>query len=139
MMTKEDVLKFINDNPVFCLGTTQDNVPHVRNMKLYRSDEDGIIFNTGENKDLHKQLTHNPRVELCFYNAQQGIQVRIAGTVEELEDIELKKEIISNYPFLKEWVDKEGYDVLVVYCLKSGVATGWTMEDNLKPKEYIQL
>jgi uncharacterized pyridoxamine 5'-phosphate oxidase family protein len=108
-------------------------------MLLYRADDDGLIFVTGENKDLNKQLTGQPEVEMCFFGQKEGRQIRVAGTVEELEDIELKKQIVKSFPFLKEWVDKEGYDVMVVYCLKNGKATIWTMEANFKPKEYIQL
>jgi len=138
-MTREEIFEFIRSNPLFALATSQDNKPHARIMMLYRADENGIIFSTGENKDVHKQLTVNPQVEMCFYNSQQGLQVRISGTVEALEDIQLKKQVVEDYPFLKKWVDKEGYDVLILYCLKAGRAVTWTMETNFKPKQYIQL
>ena len=138
-MTKEQVFEFIQKNPVFSLATAEDNKPYVRLMMLYRADENGIIFNTGENKDVHRQLQTNPQVELCFYNQEQGLQVRIDGTVEVLEDLELKKRVVADFPFLKEWVDKEGYEVLICYCLKNAKATTWTMETNFKPKEFIQL
>jgi len=138
-MTKNEVFEFIRNNPVFALATAEDNKPYVRMMLLYRADENGIIFNTGENKDVYRQLSSNEVVELCFYNAEQGRQIRISGSVEEIEDLELKKQVVRDFPFLKEWVDREGYDVLVVYCLKGGKATTWTMETNFKPKEYIQL
>jgi pyridoxamine 5'-phosphate oxidase len=138
-MTKEEVFEFIRKNPVFGLATADDNKPHVRMMMLYRADENGIIFNTGENKDVHRQLTVNPQVEMCFYSAEEQRQVRIGGTVEVLEDLELKKQVVKDYPFLKEWVDREGYEVLIVYCLKNGRAAAWTMETNFKPKEYVQL
>ncbi|MCJ7777145.1 MAG: pyridoxamine 5'-phosphate oxidase family protein [Sedimentisphaerales bacterium] len=126
-MTKGKVFEFIKNSPVFALATAEDNKPHVRMMMLYRADDNGIIFNTGENKDVHRQLSKNPNVELCFYNAEQGRQVRVFGSVEEIEDLELKKQVVKDFPFLKEWVDREGYDVLVVYCLKRGKATVWTM------------
>lgn len=106
---------------------------------LYRADEEGIIFNTGENKDVHRQLAANPKVEMCFYSPQDERQVRIEGTVEVLEDLELKKQIVKDYPFLKEWVDSKGYDVLIVYCLKAGRAISWTMQADLQPKQFIQL
>jgi pyridoxamine 5'-phosphate oxidase len=138
-MTKEEVFEFIKKNPVFALATAQDNKPHVRNMMLYRADENGIIFNTGENKDVHRQLTANPQVEMCFYNADEGRQLRVSGTVETLEDLELKKRVVADYPFLKDWVDREGYEVLIVYALRNARATTWTMETNFQPKEYIQL
>jgi uncharacterized pyridoxamine 5'-phosphate oxidase family protein len=138
-MKKEEIFEFIRNNPVFALATAEDNKPHVRNMMLYRADEDGIIFNTGENKDVRRQLQANPQVELCFYNPDQQLQIRIQGTVEVLEDIELKKQVVEDFPFLKEWVDREGYEVLIVYRLKNAKATPWTMETTFQPKEYIQL
>jgi len=138
-MTREEIFQFIKENPVFAIATAEDNKPHVRFMMLYRADENGIIFNTGENKDVHKQLTQNPQVELCFYSPEKNTQVRIEGTVEVLDDIELKKRIVADYPFLKAWVDKEGYDVLICYCLKGGLATPWTMQTNFQPKQYIQM
>ncbi|UCF43231.1 MAG: pyridoxamine 5'-phosphate oxidase family protein [Planctomycetota bacterium] len=138
-MTKEEIFEFIRKNPVFGLATADDNKPHVRMMMLYRADENGIVFTTGENKDVHRQLSANPQVEMCFYSGEEQRQVRIGGTVEVLEDLELKKQVVRDYPFLKEWVDREGYDVLIVYCLKNGRATVWTMETNFQPKEYIQL
>ena len=138
-MTKNEILEFIRKNPVFALATVEDNEPHVRMMLLYRADENGVTFVTGENKDLNKQLTNEPDVEMCFYNANEERQIRISGSVEEIEDLALKKQIVKDFPFLKEWVDREGYDVLVVYCLKHGKAAVWTMELNFKPKEYVQL
>jgi pyridoxamine 5'-phosphate oxidase len=138
-MTKSEILEFIGKNPVFALATADENEPHVRMILIYRADDDGLIFVTGENKDLNKQLTKQPDVEMCFYSQKESKQIRVAGVVEELEDPELKKQIVRDFPFLKEWVDKEGYDVLVVYCLRHGKATVWTMETNFKPKEYVQL
>ncbi len=138
-MTKDEIFSFINENPIFCLATSAGNVPYVRCMMIYRADDGGIIFATGENKELCEQLSKNPRVELCFYDVTERVQVRVAGTVEAVEDYELKQEVGCNDPFLKQWVDKKGYEVVVVYCLKRGKATVWTMENNLKPKEYVQL
>jgi pyridoxamine 5'-phosphate oxidase len=138
-MTKEQVFELMKNNPVFAMATAEDNKPHVRMMMLYRADETGIIFNTGENKDVHRQLQANPEVELCFFDTNEVKHIRVTGSVEMVEDPSLKKEIGNDYQFLKKWVDSAGYDVLVVYRLKRGKATTWTMETNFKPKEYIQL
>jgi len=138
-MTKSDVFKFIMNNPVFAMATEEDGKAQVRMMNVYQADENGIIFNTGENKDVHRQLQANPEVELCFFNVDEVKQIRITGSVEVLEDPSLEKEIGDDYQFLKKWVDSAGYDVLVVYCLKGGKATVWTMDTNFKPKDYIQL
>jgi pyridoxamine 5'-phosphate oxidase len=138
-MKKEQILDFINKKPIFALATADENKPHVRYIMMYRADEEGLVFSTGENKDLNNQLKRNPMVEMCFFSHEEQKQIRVSGTVEELEEIQLKKQIVKDYPFLKEWVDREGYDVLVVYILKNGKATVWTMETTFAPKEYINL
>ncbi len=140
-MNKQEILKFLNDNPLCHLATVEGNVPHVRGMMMYRADENGIIFHTGKMKDLHKQLMKNSQVELCFNNGKfEGlIQIRISGTLELVEDLALKKEIVQKRDFLKPWIDKAGYDPLAVYRMKNGRATVWTMANNFTPKEYISL
>jgi uncharacterized pyridoxamine 5'-phosphate oxidase family protein len=123
------------------LATVEGNKPHVRSLLLYRADENGIIFNTGKIKDLHKQLTANPHVEMCFRNSnfQELVQIRVSGTVELVENIELKKEIVQKHEFLKPWVDRDGYGFLAVYRMKKGMATIWSMATNFAPKEFIEL
>ena len=140
-MTKKEVLEFMTANPIFHLATVDGDEPHVRGMLLYRADENGIIFNTGKVKDLYRQLTKNSNIEMSFTNGifENLIQVRVSGTVELLEDINLKKEIVQKRDFLKPWVDQVGYDALAVYRLLKGAATVWTMATNTVPKAYVEL
>ena len=138
-MTKEEILEFVTQNPVFSLATSEGNQPHVRLLMLYKANENGIIFCTGRDKDVNKQLSKNPAVELCFYNADKGCQIRIAGNVEMVDDLELKMQVVEQFTFLKPWVESEGYEVLIPFCLKNGKAVVWTMETNLEPKKYGQL
>ncbi len=95
------------------------------------------MFSTGKPKDLFRQLTANPLVELCFYSAKENKQIRISGKVELVEDLEVKKNVVEKFPFLKAVVEKAGYDVLAPFCLSKGRALVWTRELNLAPKEYI--
>jgi len=138
-MTKEEVLEFITKNPVFSLATIDGNQPRARMIMLYRADENGIIFSTGREKDVNKQLQANPVVEMCFYSTEQNRQVRIEGAVELLDDLDLKKQIVEDFPFLKPWVEAQGYEVLIAYRIKNARATTWTMETNFEPKQYIEL
>jgi len=138
-MTKEEILEFVTKNPVCSLATIDGNQPRVRTIMLYKADENGIIFCTGRDKAVHKQLQANPAAELCFYNAEQGLQVRIEGTVEMLDDLELKKKVVEAFTFLKPWVESQGYEVMICYHLKNARALTWTMETNFEPKQYIQL
>lgn len=139
-MTKQEIFEMMNKNPVMHLATSEDGQPRVRGVLLYRADENGIIFHTGEMKELYGQLKKNSRAEVCFQ--ADGAQIRAAGKFEEIFDDGLKQEIF-NHPsrqFLREW-QKQGFssDMLKVFCMKNAEAVVWTMADNFKKKEYIKL
>jgi len=138
-MTKKEVFEFATKNPVCSIATVDGNRPRVRIIMLYQADENGIIFCTGRQKALSKQLQANPAAEMCFYNAEEGRMVRIEGTAEMLDDLKLKKKIVDKFTFLKPWVESQGYEVMVCYRLNKAKATTWTMETNFEPKKYIEL
>ena len=63
-MTKEEMIAFMNANPVMQLATVEGDKPRVRAILLFKADEKGIIFHTANTKDLYKQLMKNPNVEI---------------------------------------------------------------------------
>ncbi len=138
-MTQAEIMEFINKNPVFTLATCSDNVPHVRTMMLAFADKRGIIFSTGKEKDVCKQILANPNVEMCFYSPEAEMQLRVAATAAETDDLELKKDLVEKFGFLKPWIDKAGYDALATFKLQNATATTWTMATNEKPKEYFTI
>ena len=137
-MTKDEIFAFMNANKDAYLATLEDGQPRVRGMGIIRADENGIIIQTSTYKDVYKQLSANPNVELCFHNPKQGIQVRVSGTVKAVDDTNLKDEIIALRQFLKPQVEKGGYEAIGVFRLK-GKAHVWTMKTNFDPKTYIQI
>jgi len=138
-MDKAEIIAFMNANPMCHMATVEGNKPHVRGIGIVKADENGIILQTSTRKDIYKQLSANKNVELCFNNAQEGIQVRVSGTVEEVDDAELKAEVMAQRPFLKEEVEKGVYGEVAIYRMTKGVAQIWTMMTNMDPKKYIQL
>ncbi len=138
-MNKDEILTFLNSNPACHLATVDGDKPHVRGILIYHADENGIIFHTGSMKDLYKQLSVNPNVELCFNDLRENIQIRVSGTATLVEDEELKKQIVANREFLKPWIEERGYDMLAVFIVKNCIATIWTIHKNFEPKTYIKL
>jgi pyridoxamine 5'-phosphate oxidase len=138
-MNKKDIIEFINSNQVCYLATIEDNQPRVRGMMAYKADETGILFHTGNKKDLYQQLLKNPKVELCFFNPKTNMQIRVSGKAVVIDDLKLKQEIVEARPFMKPWIEQFGYVLLVVFKVVDGVAQIWTFETNLAPKEYIKL
>jgi len=137
-MNKEEILQFLNDNPAFSLATSEGNIPHVRTLLLHKADETGIYFMVGKFKDVYRQLSVNPYVELCFHNA--NYQVRITGQVENLDkDLNLKKEILAVRPFMASWIEQVGFKYMAVFRIRYGKAFTWSLETELLPKNFMEL
>ena len=144
-MTKEQLFELMNNTLVFHLATVENGEPRVRGMMLYKADETGIVFHTGDFKDVYKQIIANPNVQMCFNDASKGIQVRVRGALEEVMDTDLKDEI-SNHPtraFLKKLREnstvEDFYNSIRVFRMKNGIANVWTFDTNFAPKVDIQL
>jgi len=144
-MTKEEIFDLLNNNLAFHLATVENGEPRVRGMMLYKADETGIVFHTGDFKDVYKQIIANPKVQMCFNDAATGTQVRVRGVLEEVMDTDLKDEI-SNHPtraFLKKLREnstvEDFYNSIRVFRMKNGIANIWTFNTNFAPKKDIML
>ena len=135
--TREEILGFLNENPVCHLATLEEGRPRVRGMFMYRADERGLLFHTGAFKSLAKQVGDGAPVEACFNSPD--VQVRVAGVAERVEDMGLKKEIVSARPFMQPWIAEHGYGLLVVIRVKDCEASVWTMATNFEPTVYQKI
>ena len=122
-MDKKEILAFITKNPIAYMATAEGKKPHVRAMGTYSADEKGIIFSMQAVKDVYKQITKNPEVELCYF--AEGVQVRVAGKFDIWKNITdaQKEEMLKSRPFLKPQVDEHGWDFIKVMTLKNAKAT----------------
>ena len=136
-MTKDEILKFLNENPAFSLATCEGTIPHVRTLMLHKANETGIYFMVGKFKDVYRQLSLNPSVELCFH--KDDFQIRITGQVENLDkELDLKKEILEARPFMKPWIEQVGIKYMAVFKVKNGIAKVWSLESDMQPKDSIK-
>jgi len=136
-MTPAEILKFLNDHPACHLATLEDGRPRVRGMLLYRADERGLTFHTGTGKALGRQAQNGAAAEACFNSPE--LQIRVAGTVQVVDDLELKKEIVAARPLMQPWVAQYGYGLLHVFRLTGCAAAVWTMADNFRPTTYRKI
>ena len=145
-MTKQEIFDFINARGVIYLATAEGDAPRVRVMLLYKADETGIWFHTGPFKEVYRQIMQNPNAQLCFYDPEQGLQVRVRGKLEMVSTLELKREVAAHpsRAFMQAWKancasEEEFYGMFDVFCLKDGIANVWTFATNFAPKEDIAL
>jgi pyridoxamine 5'-phosphate oxidase len=139
------MFELMRANPAFHLATVEGDQPRCRGMFLYRADENGIVFHSGGMKTVHHQIIANPKVELCFNDFKKGVQVRVAGSLQIVDDKALMEEIYAHpsRQFLKPWREagplKDFYTTFKVYRLAGGKAVWWTAASNFAPREEIAL
>ena len=136
-MTSSEILKFLNAHPACHLATLENGKPRVRGMLMYRADEQGLLFHTGIGKALAKQVQNGAPAEACFNSPE--LQVRVSGTTQIVDDLELKKEIVAARPFMQPWVAQHGYGRLVVFRIVQCEAATWTMAANFEPTMYRKI
>ncbi len=139
-MTLQDCIEFAGRNRMAWFATAEGSQPRVRALGLWFADKNGFYFQTGGMKDVYRQLKNNPRVEFAFYEPGDatGKMLRVCGTVEFLDDPELKRKVLIDRPFLRQFGLTEGSPDLIIFRLARGEAHFWSMETNLKPKEIIR-
>lgn len=136
-MSLKEIIEFANRNPVCYVATAEGDQPRVRGFSMWFADETGFYFQTGKPKRIYEQLLKNPKIEVCFYaqgsSPGAGKMLRVSGTVEFIDDLDLKKRVMSERAFLKDM----GYDYnsLVIFRIIKGEAYFWTRENSLREKE----
>jgi len=139
-MNLQECIKFANENPICFLATAEDDQPHVRVLGFWFADETGFYFQSGSIKEFPNQLKKNHKTEVCFYKHEgmTGTMLRVSGSVEFINDLNLREKVLNDRPFLKSFgltIDSPG---LVIFRIAHGKAHFWTMENNMKPKVYIE-
>ena len=62
-----------------------DGMPSARIVLLRDVDEDGFIFYTNYESRKSRELTNGKKAALCFYWMQLDKQVRVEGTIEQID------------------------------------------------------
>ena len=139
-MDFEDCIKFANDTPVCYLATAEEDQPRVRALGFWFADKTGYYFQVGSVKDVYSQLKINPKVEACFWQPGEysGTMMRVAGEIEFVDDPNLKKKVLEDRPFLKEFGMTFDHPGLIIFRISHGEAYFWTMQTNFEPKKMIK-
>ena len=76
-----------NDPNALSLATSnKDNIPSVRMVLLKGFNQNGFVFYTNLNSQKGNELRKNPKAAMCFHWKSLLRQIRISGTVTQVED-----------------------------------------------------
>jgi len=97
----KEVLDFLKGNKVFYLATTNGDQPHVRPMGFVMEYDKKLTFSTSNQKDMYKQLTANPNVEICCIAANYNT-LRICGKAVFCTTEETQRKALEVMPALSK-------------------------------------
>ena len=76
-----------NDPNALSLATSnKNNTPSVRMVLLKEFNQNGFVFYTNLNSQKGNELKENPNAAMCFHWKSLLRQVRISGTISQVED-----------------------------------------------------
>ena len=79
--------KEINDPNALALGTaSKEGIPSVRMVLLKGFDKNGFVFYTNLNSQKGNEIKENPNATMCFHWKSLLRQIRIVGTLKQVED-----------------------------------------------------
>ena len=77
----------LNDPNALSLATSNmNNMPSVRMVLLKEFNQNGFVFYTNLNSQKGNELKVNPNAAMCFHWKSLLRQVRISGTISQVED-----------------------------------------------------
>lgn len=119
MSNAAKVCEFLDKAKVFYFLTTDGDQPKGRPFGFHMLVEGRLYFGCGTFKNVFKQLTANPKVEVLAMNG--GEFLRYDGTVKIVKDDTLLEKVRAAMPQIMALYDKNGWEMGLFY-LENGHA-----------------
>ncbi|MCL2337459.1 MAG: pyridoxamine 5'-phosphate oxidase family protein [Firmicutes bacterium] len=126
----QTVHDFLKKTGTYYLATMDGNQPRVRPFGTINLFEGKLYIQTGKKKNVAKQISANPKVELSAFDGETWI--RVAATLVEDNRAEAQESMLAAYPSLARMYAVNDGNTAVFY-LKDAIATFYTFGG--EPKE----
>ena len=107
------VYEFLKRANVYYLATVEGDQPRVRPFGTINEFEGKLYVQTGKIKPTSRQLSENPKAELCAFC--DGAWIRVACELIEDNRFEAKKSMLDAYPNLRGMYDENDGNTQVFY------------------------
>ena len=116
----EKVYHFLNDAQTYYLATVDGTKPRVRPFGTILLYDGKLYIQTGKVKDVSRQISANPFVEICAF--MNGSWIRIAAELVDDDNHDAKVAMLEKMPSLKQMYSADDDNTQVFY-LKNATAT----------------
>jgi len=129
----EEIYEFLKKCKTYYIATVEVDQPRVRPFGTINIFENKLYIQTGKTKLVSKQISANPKIEICAMS--EGKWIRIEALAIEDDRVEAKKSMLDAYPELQSRYSPGDNNTQVLY-LKNVVAT---IESFVDEKKIIKL
>lgn len=130
-----EVVEFLTkNNTVFFSTIGLDKKPKVRPFQFMREKDGKLVFCTGGEKSVYKEIMETPFVEFSAMSSTFA-WIRVAGEVEVFEDKAIKRGILDSNPLVKSIYQSEDNPNFILFYIKNAKAVICDFSGN-PPKEY---
>jgi uncharacterized pyridoxamine 5'-phosphate oxidase family protein len=116
----QEVYEFLKKCGYYFIATVDGDQPRVRPFGTALIFEDKLYIQTGKVKDVSKQISKNPRIEICAFSDNKWVRIE-ATAVEDDRNI-ARQSMLDAYPQLKSMYSADDGNTQVLY-LKNATAT----------------
>ena len=109
----ERVCAFLENAGTYYLATDEGGQPRVRPFGTILLYEGKLYIQTGKVKDVSRQLSENPRAEICAF--MDGVWLRLTGELVNDDRLEVKETMLDKHPSLKAMYSAEDENTQVLY------------------------
>ena len=115
------VYEFLKTAETYYLATVEGDQPRVRPFGTVNIFENKLYIQTGKCKNVAKQISSNPKVEICAMKGDEWI--RVTGTLVLDERTEAQENMLNNYPSLRAMYTTGPNGNTAVFFFRDAVAT----------------
>jgi len=108
-----EVYDFLKKCGTYYLATIDGDTPRVRPFGTVNIFEGRLYILTGKSKDVSRQITANPKVEISAFDGEQWI--RVNATAIDDDRLEPKIDILNAYLHLKEMYSADDSNTQTFY------------------------
>ncbi len=109
----QEVYEFLKKCETYYLATVDGDQPRVRPFGTIDLFEGKLYIQTGKCKEVSRQMTANPKIELC--GMLDGRWIRVAATAVEDDRLEARQHMLDAYPSLQGMYKADDGNTQVFY------------------------
>ena len=114
----EKVCKFLEESGTYYLATAEGDQPRVRPFGTVMVYEGKLYIQTGKVKNVSRQLTANPKAEICAF--KDGKWLRVSGELINDDRLEVKRKYLATGSIVGD-LDENTYPYMhQIFCAECG-------------------